>query len=182
MWGEAAALPNFNRAVANWHPPQERGLGIGITIGGIGIGSAMTPPITAWIMVNYGWQMAFYIAGALGIGIALLWFWYATDRPQDHSHVNTAEAQFIGEGSTPISSPHTPWASFFRTPTVWWIIFSYTCLGYVAYNLYVLVLSLSRECPGIRCAERGILCFRTVYCYGDFLPSRRMGHGHTGSS
>ena len=131
--GEAAALPNFNRAVANWHPPQERGLGIGITIGGIGIGSAMTPPITAWIMVNYGWQMAFYIAGALGIGIALLWYWYATDRPQDHSHVNPAEAQLIGEGSTPTASPHTPWTSFFRTPTVWWIILSYTCLGYVAY-------------------------------------------------
>ena len=54
--GESAALPNFNRAVANWHPPHERGLGIGLTIGGIGIGSAMTPPITAWIMVNYGWQ------------------------------------------------------------------------------------------------------------------------------
>ena len=131
--GEAAALPNFNRAVANWHPPQERGLGIGITIGGIGIGSAMTPPITAWIMVNYGWQMAFYIAGALGIGIALLWYWYATDRPQDHAHVNSAEAQLIGEGSTPAASPNTPWKSFFRTPTVWWIILSYSCLGYVAY-------------------------------------------------
>ena len=131
--GEAAALPNFNRAVANWHPPQERGLGIGITIGGIGIGSAMTPPITAWIMVNYGWQMAFYIAGALGIGIALLWYWYATDRPQDHPHVNTTEAQLIGGGLTPTTSIKTPWKSFFRTPTVWWIILSYTCLGYVAY-------------------------------------------------
>ena len=131
--GEAAALPNFNRAVANWHPPQERGLGIGITIGGIGIGSAMTPPITAWIMVNYGWQMAFYLAGALGIGIALLWYWYATDRPQDHPHVNTAEAQLIGGGSTSTTPPRTPWKSIFGTPTVWWIILSYTCLGYVAY-------------------------------------------------
>ena len=131
--GEAAALPNFNRAVANWHPPQERGLGIGITIGGIGIGSAMTPPITAWIMVNYGWQMAFYLAGLLGIGIALLWYWYATDRPHDHPHVNTAEAQLIEGSSIPSPSPKTPWKSIFRTPTVWWIILSYTCLGYVAY-------------------------------------------------
>ena len=131
--GEAAALPNFNRAVANWHPPQERGLGIGITIGGIGIGSAMTPPITAWIMVNYGWQTAFYVAGILGVGIALLWYWYATDRPQDHPHVNTAEAQLIGGGSTPTAASKTPWKCILRTPTVWWIILSYTCLGYVAY-------------------------------------------------
>ena len=57
--GEAAALPNFNRTVANWLAPHERGLGIGVAIGGIGIGSALTPPITAWIMVNFGWQRPF---------------------------------------------------------------------------------------------------------------------------
>jgi len=131
--GESAALPNFNRAVANWHPPQERGLGIGITIGGIGIGSAMTPPITAWIMVNYGWQTAFYAAGLIGIGVALLWYWYATDRPQDHPHVNAQEAQFIGGGKATTNLPTTPWKSIFHTPTVWWIVLSYTCLGYVAY-------------------------------------------------
>ena len=144
--GEAAALPNFNRAVANWHPPRERGLGIGITIGGIGIGSALTPPITAWIMVNYGWQMAFYVAGALGVGIALLWHWYATDQPREHPHVNEAEARFIegealgnhAKGSPKISSPvqggqGVPWKTILRTPTVWWLVLSYTCLGYVAY-------------------------------------------------
>ena len=131
--GESAALPNFNRAVANWHPPGERGLGIGITIGGIGIGSAMTPPITAWIMVNYGWQTAFYAAGLLGILVALLWFWYATDRPGDHPHVNAEEARLIGEVPTATHSSPTPWRSIFCTPTMWWIVLSYSCLGYVAY-------------------------------------------------
>ncbi len=155
--GESAALPNFNRAVANWHPPNERGLGIGITIGGIGIGSALTPPVTAWIMVNYGWQMAFYSAGALGIAIALLWYWYATDLPQQHRHVNSAEAALIEETTGQLQEDHpslpshhlkgkdrdergfkkdplkVPWKSIFHTPTVWWLVLSYTCLGYVAY-------------------------------------------------
>ncbi|MGD9851628.1 MAG: MFS transporter [Nitrospirales bacterium] len=114
--GEAAALPNFNRAVANWHPPQERGLGIGITIGGIGVGSALTPPITAWIMVNFGWQTAFYAAGGLGIGIALLWYWYATDFPRQHPHVNNAEAAII-EGSG--VSPSVPTALEGRAGKAW---------------------------------------------------------------
>ncbi len=142
--GEAAALPNFNRAVANWHPPQERGLGIGITIGGIGIGSALTPPVTAWIMVNYGWQTAFYAAGLLGILIALLWYGYATDSPRHHPHVNEAEANiiegkiyeerdsFARVGRKHPSAP-VPWKAILTTPTVWWITLSYTCLGYVAY-------------------------------------------------
>ena len=133
--GEAAALPNFNRSIANWHPPQERGLGIGITIGGIGIGSALTPPVTAWIMVNYGWQTAFYAAGLLGLVIALLWYWYATDLPRQHPHVNEAEATIIeGQDKQKIQqSEQVPWKSILTTPTVWWLTISYTCLGYVAY-------------------------------------------------
>ena len=57
--GEAVALPNFNRAVADWIPPSRRGLGIGIAIGGIGVGAAVTPPLASWMMVNFGWQTVF---------------------------------------------------------------------------------------------------------------------------
>jgi ACS family glucarate transporter-like MFS transporter len=134
--GESAALPNFNRTIANWLGPHERGLGIGIAIGGIGIGSACTPPITAWIMVNYGWQAPFYLAGGLGLVIAGIWFGYATDRPEDHPHVNAAEAALIARASassSPAKITAVPWRSFARTPTVWWIVLSYACLGYVAY-------------------------------------------------
>ncbi|MBI3809081.1 MAG: MFS transporter, partial [Nitrospirae bacterium] len=134
--GEAAALPNFNRSVANWFPLNERGLGMGISIGGIGVGSALTPPIVAWMMVNYGWQSAFYAAGLAGIAVAALWGWYATDRPEQHRGVNQKELAVI-KGTSSLSpttpSEPVPWAAFLRTPTVWWIVLSYTGLGYVAY-------------------------------------------------
>jgi len=134
--GEAAALPNFNRTVANWLAPHERGLGIGIAIGGIGVGSALTPPVTAWIMVNFGWQTAFYAAAILGLLVALAWFLYATDRPDEHPHVNAAELALIkGQPSEKESDagPTSTWNTIIRTPTVWWLVLSYSCLGYVAY-------------------------------------------------
>jgi len=135
--GEAAALPNFNRTVANWLAPHERGLGIGIAIGGIGVGSSLTPPVTAWIMVNFGWQMAFYAAAVLGLVVAGLWYGYATDRPADHPHVNAEEAVLIaGAGhDTQPEEAHgeMSWRRIGRTPAVWWLVLSYTCLGYVAY-------------------------------------------------
>ena len=134
--GEAAALPNFNRTVANWLAPHERGLGIGIAIGGIGVGSAMTPPVTAWIMVNFGWQTAFYAAAILGLLVALAWFLYATDRPDEHPQVNAAELALIEGQPTETESDagSTPtWNTIMRTPTVWWLVLSYSCLGYVAY-------------------------------------------------
>ena len=132
--GEAAALPNFNRTIANWLGPNERGLGIGIAIGGIGVGSAMTPPVTAWIMVNFGWQTAFYAAALLGLLVAVAWFLYATDHPRDHPHVNAAEIALIEALPAAKNAAMSPtWTMIAKTPTVWWLVLSYSCLGYVAY-------------------------------------------------
>lgn len=132
--GESVALPSFTRAVADWLPQKEQALGIAVAIGGIGAGAAVTPPVTAWIMVNWGWQTAFYLAALVGVLVALLWYWYARDHPCDHPGINQAELRLILDGrSPPASDDAAPWLRILRTPTVWWLVGSYTCLGYVAY-------------------------------------------------
>jgi ACS family glucarate transporter-like MFS transporter len=88
---------------------------------------------------------------SLRLAAALLWYWYARDFPRQHPHVNQAEAAIIEDNSLdPQSSPlpsndqvqgqgkkhpstPVPWKAILTTPTVWWLILSYTCLGYVAY-------------------------------------------------
>jgi ACS family glucarate transporter-like MFS transporter len=85
-------------------------------------------------MVNYGWQSAFYIAGGLGLMVAAVWWLYARDRPQDHPAVNDAERRLIEAGHVSAGGrAPVPWSAFARTPTIWWLVLSYTCLGYVAY-------------------------------------------------
>ena len=130
--GEAAALPTFNRAVTDWLPAHERGLGIGIAIGGIGIGAAITPPVTAWIMVNYGWQSAFYLSSGIGFGLAVVWWCLASDHPSQHPWSTHHEET---PSTTPVAPIRTsiPWATLRNTPSVWWLMLSYGCLGYVAY-------------------------------------------------
>jgi ACS family glucarate transporter-like MFS transporter len=182
--GEAAALPNFNRAVANWLPDKERGLGIGITIGGIGVGSALTPPLTAWIMVNFGWQMAFYAAGILGLIMAGLWYWYATDHPQDHPHINQAELDLISskdDGPASKTFGQVPWKAFVRTPTVWWLVLSYTCLGYVAYvymswfYLYLVNVRGFGELRGAFFASAPFIAM-TIFCPLGGWVTDRLAH------
>lgn len=131
--GEAVALPTFNRAVTDWLPSHERGLGIGIAIGGIGVGAAVTPPLTAWIMVNYGWQTAFYLSAVLGIVLAVIWWLIARDRPAHHPWVDPTSLQVAQQDESALFRPAIPWRSLKRTPTVWWLVLSYSCLGYVAY-------------------------------------------------
>jgi len=129
--GEAVALPSFNRAVANWMPPDSRGLGIGIAIGGIGLGSALTPPLAAWVMVNWGWQTVFYLSAAVGLVMGLLWWTLARDRPDQHPWAHHSAALTDSEWSD--RGPTHFWRSLFKQPTIWWLVCSYSCLGYVAY-------------------------------------------------
>jgi len=130
--GEAVALPSFNRAVANWVPADSRGFGIGIAIGGIGLGSAVTPPVAAWVMVNWGWQTVFYLSAGLGICMGILWWLLARDRPSDHPWALDRHGVSVTsagqDGKHPVS-----WRWLLRSPAIWWLVLSYSCLGYVAY-------------------------------------------------
>ncbi|MEP6601096.1 MAG: MFS transporter, partial [Nitrospirota bacterium] len=179
--GEAAALPNFNRTVADWFPPQERGFGIGVSIGGIGIGASLTPPAVAWIMVNYGWQSAFYLSALAGLIIAALWVGYARDRPQEHFAVNEAELHYIRGDSRPdpiLSRDKVPWLAFLRTPSVWWLVLAYTGLGYVAYvymSWFYLYLVNERGFSVLRGAflAMGPFLAMAVFCpFGGWLTDQ----------
>ena len=123
------ALPSFNRAVANWMPVDSRGIGIGIAIGGIGLGSAITPPIAAWVMVNWGWQTVFYLSTLLGLVMAVLWWALSRDRPGEHPWWTDIQASPVQPNQEPI----TRWSHLLKSPTLWWLVLSYSCLGYVAY-------------------------------------------------
>ncbi len=119
--GEAVALPNFNRAVADWMPPGQRGLGIGIAIGGIGVGAAITPPLASWVMVNYHWQSVFYLSALIGLVVAVLWVFCSRDR------------RTVGKAASASAPVAVPWRQFSRSASLWWLVASYACLGYVAY-------------------------------------------------
>src|SRR2546425_6964202 len=62
--GEAGGPPNYNRVVANWIAPDERGLALGISTSGSAFGAALTAPLTVWLMTTLGWRAAFYLAGS----------------------------------------------------------------------------------------------------------------------
>jgi MFS transporter, ACS family, glucarate transporter len=141
--GEAAALPNRNRTVANWIPPQERALAFGIGGSGSMVGAAVTPPLIVAIMVTLGWRAAFYLAGVVGIGIAWLWYWFARDRPEQHPRVNQAELHYITASESLETSAHghgayagsgsAPWRALLHSKSLWCLTAAYFTIGYISY-------------------------------------------------
>ena len=137
--GESVIYPSSNRWMANWIPDAERGFANGIIFAGIGAGAALTPPIIAEIMMHYGWRVAFWICGFLGLAVGVGWYRMARDSPEQHLGVSRQELTLISEGTMDRETSlkrRISWAVILRSKDVWALTLSYFCYGYVAYIFF----------------------------------------------
>jgi ACS family glucarate transporter-like MFS transporter len=96
----AGVYPLCARTVANWQPVAERAFAYSFVIAGVSIGSAITPPIVAWLMVSLGWRESFYLSSTLAVAIALVWMRHGADDPRTHPRIGAAERALIEAGQT----------------------------------------------------------------------------------
>jgi ACS family hexuronate transporter-like MFS transporter len=71
--GEPGNWPAAAKAVAEWFPPAQRALGVGIFNAGSSLGSALAPPMVAYLTLRYGWRFAFLFTGSLGLAWLIAW-------------------------------------------------------------------------------------------------------------
>jgi ACS family glucarate transporter-like MFS transporter len=96
--GEAGAYPNISRSFSRWFPVAERGFAHGIVFFGSRVGGAIAPPLMVFMMSVFGWRMAFYIFGAVGVVWCLFWWRWFRDTPAEHPAVSPAELAEITAG------------------------------------------------------------------------------------
>jgi ACS family glucarate transporter-like MFS transporter len=135
--GEAPSSPSYTKVVANWMGRTRRGFGSSFNLFGIGLGGALTPVLITFIMQHWGWRTAFYSCGLLGIVVALVWYFFATDRPEQHPRVNQAEIELIGLGRTyetrSAEKSQVPWRRIFANRSVIALVLGYFCQGFPIY-------------------------------------------------
>jgi MFS family permease len=60
----AGTLPlSYSRVVVAWFA-RRRGLALGISLAGFGVGAALIPPLGQWLIANFGWREAYLAFGA----------------------------------------------------------------------------------------------------------------------
>ncbi len=94
---EGSANPAGIKATAEWFPARERGLAGGVYNIGASVGSMLAPPLVAWAILVYNWQVAFVIAGALGLVWVGLWLWFYQP-PERHPALSDEERTLIATG------------------------------------------------------------------------------------
>jgi ACS family hexuronate transporter-like MFS transporter len=130
--GEAGNFPAAIKTVAEWFPKKERALATGIFNAGTNVGAIVAPLTVPWIAINWGWQWAFILTGA--IGFLWLLFWIPLyGRPESHPRVSKAERDHIQSDPPDPPAAKIPWVNLiphrqtsafaigkYLTDPVWW--------------------------------------------------------------
>lgn len=82
--------------INNWFPPQEKATATGMGyIGATMFAPIIVPPLAVWIAVDFGWRYVFYSFALPGIVMAVIWYMYVKNRPEDSSHCSDQEINYI---------------------------------------------------------------------------------------
>ncbi len=137
--GEGPLFPNNGSFLAKWFGTKEKAVASSLMVSGAFIGPALGPPITVWIMTNWGWHAVFYAYGVAGVVMAALWFAFSRNYPNQHPGVNQAELMLItekkdaDEAKKDVVHESAPWGRFLRSAQFWCLGFQYCVTNYIMY-------------------------------------------------
>ncbi|WP_426106761.1 MFS transporter [Massilia sp. TSP1-1-2] len=118
--GEAPQFPSAARVVSNWFPPLARGTPTGIYNSASPLGIALAPLLLAPLIAASSWHWAFFVTGALGLLMAVVWL--ALYRDPVHAQLTAAERAYLqldqaSEGAP--GSSFAAWRALFRHRATW---------------------------------------------------------------
>lgn len=143
-FGEAGAVPSGHALIARRVRPQLRGMAIGIFSMGIPLGSMVGFAAGGAVSDAFGWQAAFFGAGAIGGLLALFLFLAAGPTPPRRESAARA-APFFRSSLTLLSSPA------FR-----WLFIGSVIVGFAATPFYAFAAPFLIRTYGYTTAEVGL--------------------------
>jgi ACS family glucarate transporter-like MFS transporter len=134
--GEAGTYPVAACAVANWVPTSERALANSVVETGLSLGSAVTPPLMAWLILQVGWRNSFYFSALIPCVLVAWWLRTMTDSPFNCPNIRKRDLDKLVSGGALCGrkrSVSTSWGSLLRNRNILLVSLSYACVGYTAY-------------------------------------------------
>ena len=98
---QAGLVPCSARAVREWMPPAQHGLGSSAVASSMTLGAVLAAGLMALLMPHIGWRGVFFTLSAVGLLWSVLFYLGFRDRPEDHPATNETERRLIrGEGGS----------------------------------------------------------------------------------
>ncbi|XP_066253956.1 putative inorganic phosphate cotransporter [Euwallacea similis] len=180
-------FPTLTHLLSQWVPSEERSiLGTIVYASGPG-GTILAIFITGMISASwYGWPMAFYLYGVLGICWCIAMICLGYDNPALHPSISMAERLYIKKslGHTNKKAKYPiPWKAIFSSGPVWALFITQTGNNYCFWTLLTQIPSYMNYVMNFNIKENSILSslpYLTLWilslCVGfasDFIINRR---------
>ncbi|HET6504902.1 MAG TPA: MFS transporter [Amycolatopsis sp.] len=135
--GESTVFPVGNIVVREWAPARERGIFTGTLNAGTVVGPAIGAVVAAYLVVALGWRGSFFVEGAVGILVGVLWY-LVYNTPEKTKWLRAGEREMIlseresSTGKQPSAAPMSI-GRLLRTRTVWGLMITQGCAVYTSY-------------------------------------------------
>ena len=93
--GEGITFPAWHSLYARWVPLGERARAVGVTNSGLFLGTVFALITTPIIVLQLGWEWAFYLFGSVGFIWFFFWNRFAVSSPKEHANISEQE---LGQG------------------------------------------------------------------------------------
>ncbi len=155
--GEAAMFPASYELFGRWVPPIERARATGRLMSGISLGTVLGLMATGWIVGHFGWPMAFYSFGVVGLLWVAVWFPLVHNDPAADPRVSPQERALLQHArpSTGATGP-VPWRRLLLRPSSLAFMIAHFCTTWCLYVLLSWLPSYFREVQGLSIVNAGL--------------------------
>lgn len=123
--GEAGAYPCMTATIGRWFPRSETGKAQGYIWAASRFGGALTPFVVIPVLLTFGWRVAFYILGVLGILWVTIWYFWYRDNPAEVKGIKKVELDEIQANHEEKKKIIVPWGKILNKKQFWLILSMY---------------------------------------------------------
>lgn len=142
--GEGSYFPAASKGIANWFPVDERSKAMSIMLTSGSIMGVVAPIVGTYLMLALGWRDIFYIVGALGIVVALSFFFLVKEK-------NTPATEQVKAQTS-----KAPLRDVLKTPMIWKLFIAYFSIYAVNWGLTSWMPTYLSKVKGLELTAVGI--------------------------
>ena len=156
--GEGITFPAWHSLYARWIPFSERARSVAITNSAIPIGTIFGLVVTPIIILNLGWQWAFYLYGGLGFIWYIFWKNIVQSTPKEDENISAEELDYILNNAPASEKAETlPFSKLRSNLPLWAITVAHFCSNYSLFVFLSWLPIFIKDGLGIPMAAVGVL-------------------------
>lgn len=142
--GEGSYFPAASKGIANWFPVDERSKAMSIMLTSGSIMGVVAPIVGTYLMLALGWREIFYIVGAIGIVVALSFFFLVKEKNAPATEQVKAQTS------------KAPLREVLKTPMIWKLFIAYFSIYAVNWGLTSWMPTYLSKVKGLELTAVGI--------------------------